>query len=59
MGGCRMPLYEYKCEDCKKTFSLVLSLKEHESGTVKCPDCGSKKVTQLIMPFYAKTESKT
>lgn len=54
-----MPLYEYKCEDCKKTFSLVLSLKEHESGKVKCPECGSKKITQLIMPFYAKTESKT
>lgn len=53
-----MPMYEYECEKCKKTFTLALSFKEHEEGAV-CPECGSKKVTQLISSFIAKTASKT
>ncbi len=54
-----MPMYEYECEQCKKTFTVALSLKEHEQGVAACPGCGSKKVSQLITSFIAKTASKT
>jgi putative FmdB family regulatory protein len=54
-----MPLYEYECRDCRKIFTVALSLKEHARGEAACPGCGSKKVEQLISSFIAKTDSKT
>jgi putative FmdB family regulatory protein len=54
-----MPLYEYECQDCKKIFTVALSLREHDEGKPACPGCGSKKVGQLISSFIAKTASKT
>jgi putative FmdB family regulatory protein len=53
-----MPLYEYECQNCKKIFTLVLSLREHDEP-VACPKCGSKKVRQIMSDFIAKTASKT
>ena len=35
-----MPVYDYVCLDCHKTFELVLSLNEHENEVPKCPECG-------------------
>lgn len=55
----QMPVYEYECQNCKKGFIEVLTLKEHETGKVACPSCGSKEVKQLISPFIAHTASKT
>jgi putative FmdB family regulatory protein len=54
-----MPLYEYKCLDCGKEAVLALTLKEHESGSVKCPACGSKRLEQLITSFIARTSKKS
>ncbi len=54
-----MPMYEYKCLDCKKEFLLALSLKEHETGAATCPSCGSKKLEQQITGFIAKTDRKS
>jgi putative FmdB family regulatory protein len=55
----KMPLYEYECQKCRKVFTLVLSLREHDEEPVVCPECGSKEVNQLMSSFIAKTESKT
>lgn len=54
-----MPLYEYVCKDCHKTFELALTLQEHEKGTVQCPKCGSKKVEQEPATFFAVTSRKS
>lgn len=54
-----MPTYDYHCPKCKKKFSLVLSIKDHDAGKAKCPKCGSKKVEQLISLFQAKTSRKS
>ena len=54
-----MPLYDYECEACKKNFTLVLSLKEHEHPDVRCPGCGSNTVQQLISTFIARTSKKS
>jgi putative FmdB family regulatory protein len=53
-----MPMYDYKCLQCEKESLIALTLKEHESKSVKCPSCGSTKMEQLITSFIAKTVSK-
>lgn len=54
-----MPLYEYLCEACHKTFTKVLTLKEHEEQKLTCPKCGSKKVVQEASAFFAVTGKKS
>jgi putative FmdB family regulatory protein len=54
-----MPSYDYRCPKCKKKFTAVLSIREHEAGRVKCPKCGEKKLPQLITGFLVKTSKKS
>jgi putative FmdB family regulatory protein len=54
-----MPFYDYKCGGCKKTFSLILSIAEHDKGKVKCPKCGSAKVRQQVTGFSVITSKKS
>ena len=35
-----MPMYDYKCLDCKKKFTLTLSVAQHDKMHMKCPKCG-------------------
>lgn len=45
-----MPIYEYKCEECGKTFE-VLTKASNRDDEKKCPDCGSKKVKRAFSVF--------
>jgi putative FmdB family regulatory protein len=54
-----MPHYDYFCKACKKIFSKILTLAEHESGEPACPHCGSKNVEQRYAAFYAVTSKKS
>jgi putative FmdB family regulatory protein len=54
-----MPLYDYVCKACHKSFEVALTLHEHERGMVKCPKCGSKKVEQEPATFFAVTSRKS
>ena len=54
-----MPTYEYECLDCKKKFSVILSIPEHEKTKVSCPKCKGKKVKQSISTFTTKTSRKS
>jgi len=54
-----MPSYDYRCPKCKKKFTAVLNIREHEAGRVKCPKCGEKKLIQLITGFLVKTSKKS
>jgi putative FmdB family regulatory protein len=55
-----MPTYDYRCSKCKKKFSMVMSIKDHDAKKTKCPKCGgSKEVQQLITAFTAKTSRKS
>jgi len=39
-----MPIYDYRCSDCNKTFDLLV-----RSSTVPaCPECGSQKLEKLV-----------
>ena len=42
-----MPIYEYRCHECKKKFEMLILSAEKES-VVKCAHCESKKVERLI-----------
>jgi putative FmdB family regulatory protein len=54
-----MPTYDYRCDACKKKFSLVMTVSEHDTKRVRCPKCKSVRVTQQIQSFYAVTSSKS
>ncbi|RPH60177.1 MAG: zinc ribbon domain-containing protein [Chloroflexi bacterium] len=48
-----MPLFEYQCNDCEKSFEeLVLSLSNPKP--VVCPTCGSPKVRKKLSTFSSK-----
>jgi putative FmdB family regulatory protein len=54
-----MPQYEYACKQCKKTFSLIMTLAEYDKRNVACPKCKSKKVEQKVSGFFAVTSKKS
>lgn len=55
-----MPTYEYKCEDCKKTFSVYTTVVEHEKNpNPSCEHCGSKKVQQQFSSVSVMTSKKS
>lgn len=55
-----MPVYEYLCNDCKKEFTVFLSIKEFESKPkITCPKCQNDNVVKKLTPFFAKTSKKS
>lgn len=58
-GGSNMPTYEYRCDKCNKHFTVVKSISEHDRRRQSCPKCKSRKVKQVLAPFYAKTIKKS
>lgn len=54
-----MPNYEFVCKDCKKPFSVIITLGEYEKGRVACPKCKSRKVEQKPAAFFAVTAKKS
>ena len=55
-----MPDYDYKCTECRKTFTEKLTFQEHDRGRgVKCLKCGSEKVERIISAVFAKTSKKS
>jgi len=54
-----MPSYDYRCTKCKKKFTAILSIGEHDAGKTKCPKCGDTKVEQLITAFQVNTSRKS
>jgi putative FmdB family regulatory protein len=54
-----MPTYEFKCEKCKKPFTLIISISEYEKKKIRCPKCKSTRVKQQITSFQAVTSKKS
>ena len=54
-----MPHYNFLCRACKKEFSRILILSEHEKGKIVCPHCKSKDMEQRWAAFYAVTSKKS
>jgi putative FmdB family regulatory protein len=53
-----MPVYDYLCNDCHKSFEKVLTLGEHDKP-IACPHCGSRNVEQEAAAFFAVTTKKS
>lgn len=54
-----MPTYEYACKACNNSFSLILTMSDHDTKRVTCPKCKSRKVEQQIRSFSAVTSKKS
>jgi putative FmdB family regulatory protein len=54
-----MPSYSYRCEKCGKRFVRVATISEHDARKPACPKCGSRRVTQVLAGFFAKTSKKS
>ena len=44
-----MPTYEYRCPECRKKISVILSIKEHAAKKAKCPKCGGMKQKSEVL----------
>jgi len=45
-----MPLFDYRCGDCRKRFTLLLGVVA-ERQEEKCPHCGGSNVNRLMSRF--------
>ena len=45
-----MPIYEYRCKECKKRISLLI-LSAHQTSTASCTACGSTNLERLMSRF--------
>jgi len=53
-----MPLYRYKCTQCKEEFTRLVSLANGDE--IKCEECGSSEVKKLLPRFISRrTEEGT
>ncbi len=43
-----MPVYEYRCLDCRKRFDIFLKFSEYGTKPVTCPHCQSSNVQRRI-----------
>jgi putative FmdB family regulatory protein len=44
-----MPIYEYRCPDCKRRVSIFWrTFSEAEKGVPACPHCGGANLTRLV-----------
>jgi putative FmdB family regulatory protein len=54
-----MPVYEFVCRDCRKSFEVVRPMEKATAGDVKCPACASSRVDRIYSNVYAKTSKKS
>ena len=43
-----MPTYNYKCKDCKHTFSIEASIDEKSNLEPVCPECEGTNIIQIF-----------
>jgi putative FmdB family regulatory protein len=53
-----MPVYEYECEACGRTFELFVRSVKRENTPV-CPHCGSEQVHKAISLFGVGNQGAT
>jgi putative FmdB family regulatory protein len=50
-----MPLYEYRCLDCRKKFDIRLTYSEYDSHVPVCPNCSSVNIQRIIRKIRVAT----
>jgi len=46
-----MPIYEFRCEQCRREFETLVMGREE----ITCPDCDSATITRLLSTFSHKS----
>jgi putative FmdB family regulatory protein len=46
--GIDMPVYDYRCKECRKRFEVFMSYSEYGVRQVVCPKCGSDNIQRRI-----------
>jgi len=46
-----MPNYDFKCQDCHKSFEVRATIKEMEEGKISCTKCNSKDIKRIFNGF--------
>jgi len=54
-----MPVYEFRCLDCDKTFTLPLPISDFEKRKYKCPYCEGKKLEEQFTSVNVVTSKKS
>ena len=54
-----MPTYEFRCEKCRKSFTIVMSIADYEKKKYQCPKCKGRKLRQEVSVFQAVTSKKS
>jgi putative FmdB family regulatory protein len=54
-----MPIYEFRCRECKKKFQVVRSIAEYDPKKVTCPKCNTKKVDRVWSGISVQTSKKS
>lgn len=50
-----MPVYNYRCQECRKKFEHRLTYAEYDTFLPICPACGSKNIQRIIHPVRVAT----
>jgi putative FmdB family regulatory protein len=50
-----MPVYNYRCQECRKKFEYRLTYAEYDSFSPVCPACRSKNIQRIIHPVRVAT----
>jgi putative FmdB family regulatory protein len=45
-----MPIYNFSCQKCGKSFDLLVGVTKEETE-IKCPHCGSREVKKNLSTF--------
>ena len=49
-----MPIYEYRCRDCRQVFQKLQPMSAGSDG-VSCPSCGSARVERQLSVFASSS----
>lgn len=52
-----MPIYEFKCRNCRKVFQDLFPSAEVDVKAIVCPECGEKQVDKLFSVFASEVKS--
>jgi putative FmdB family regulatory protein len=54
-----MPVYEYICKVCKKSFEVFRAVAQHEKKAETCPKCRSRKIERHWSSVFVETSKKS
>jgi putative FmdB family regulatory protein len=53
-----MPLYEYLCKKCGESFTLTMTISEHDKKRIQCPAARALKWSSKFSPFSRRHREK-